>query len=257
MTSDQELDRRFEGTINLYGVEAFSKIKSAHIMILGLGGVGSWAAESLARSGVMNITLVDLDDLCISNTNRQVHATQNNYGKMKVQAMKERIHEISPNCNVDAIEDFCTAKTLPELIPSENSFDYVLDAIDSSLNKAILIDYCLKIKTKIITIGASGGKTDPTQIQIKDLNRTEQDNLLSTTRRTLKKQLGYRKVTKLKLFYVPAVYSPEQTNHASDIIKCDLQSGAKNCQSGMGSASYVTGSFAFVACSRIINDIIK
>ena len=257
MTNSVDLDRKFEGTINLYGIEGHKKIANSHIVIIGIGGVGSWAAESLIRSGVKKITLIDLDDICISNTNRQVHVTTENVGQMKATVMKDRLLKINPDSEVIAIEDFITRSNMEELLPDNLKIDYIIDCIDSSLTKSYLVKYCIEKNLKLVTIGASGGKTDPTQICITDLNRTIQDNLLGNVRRTLKKKLGFKRITPNKKFNITAVYSPEQTNHESDIIKCDIQSGRKNCQSGMGSASFITGSFAFIACAFILKEIAK
>ncbi|EAR59734.1 molybdopterin biosynthesis MoeB protein [Oceanospirillum sp. MED92] len=168
-------ENRFGGTRRLYGNDAVDRFRESNICVIGIGGVGSWVAEALARTAIGKITLIDLDDICITNTNRQIHAVDGNVGRPKTEAMAERIKLINPECEVIQIEDFITRENIPELITGE--FDYVIDAIDSVKEKAALIAHCCYRKIPIITIGGAGGQTDPTKIDICDLAKTNHDPL--------------------------------------------------------------------------------
>ena len=168
----------------LYGNNAVEKLRQSHVCVIGIGGVGSWAAEALARTAVGKITLIDLDDICITNTNRQLHALTDTIGRSKVEVIAERIAQINPECECQTIEDFIAEDNLQELITSE--FDYVLDAIDSFRVKAALIAHCKRSKIKIITTGGAGGQMDPTQIQITDLTKTWHDPLARKVRNQLR-----------------------------------------------------------------------
>ena len=154
-------DPRFGGIARLYGREGLERLAAAHVAVVGIGGVGSWAAEALARSGVGEISLFDLDDVCITNTNRQVHALQGAVGRAKVEVMAERIHAINPACRVHAVADFVTRDNLAELITLQ--LDMVIDCIDSVAAKAALIAWCKRRKIAIVTTGGAGGadRSDP------------------------------------------------------------------------------------------------
>lgn len=249
------MNRSFEGIQNLYP-KGFDKIKNAHILVLGIGGVGSWVCESLIRSGVENITIVDMDEVCVSNINRQIHALENNIGKAKVDAMKERLLAINPSANINTIFDFYTESSSNEIL--SHNYDYVIDAFDSPKNKCFLISECKKRELPVIVIGGAGGRVDPTQIEVRDLNRTINDKLLARVKRILKKQYGYHRRYD-KLYYIPAVFSKEMAVYNEDQNEnCDLKDGSvRNCNTGFGSASFVTGAFAFAAVSFVLNEISK
>ena len=166
-------DPRFAGIARLYGIEGLERLRAAHVAIVGVGGVGSWAAEAMARCGVGEISLFDLDDVCVSNANRQLHALDSTVGKPKVEVMAERLRGINPDCTVHAVADFVTRDTMAEYITP--NIDCVIDCIDAVNAKAALIAWCKRRKIQIITTGGAGGQIDPTLIQVCDLNRTFND----------------------------------------------------------------------------------
>jgi len=201
-----ERARRVGGVARLYGTAALTAFERAHIAVIGIGGVGSWVVEALARSAIGQLTLIDLDNIAPSNTNRQIHALDGNYGKAKVRAMAERIALIDPQCKVVEVEDFAEPDNFEALLGG--GFDYVVDAIDSVRTKTALIAWCVARGQPIITVGGAGGQLDPTRIRIADLTQTIQDPLLSKVRAGLRKNHGFSRSPKVK-FKVPSVYSDE------------------------------------------------
>ncbi len=181
-------EQRFGGIGRLYGREGLQRLADSHVAVVGIGGVGSWAAEALARSGVGEISLFDLDDVCVTNTNRQVHAIEGSVGKAKVEVMAARIRAINPACRVHAVADFVTRETMAEYIVD---FDYLIDCIDSVAAKAALIAWCKRRKIPVITTGGAGGQVDPTQIQVADLNKTFNDPLAAKVRSTLRRDYNF------------------------------------------------------------------
>lgn len=256
--SDYQL--RFGGIKRLYGTAGASYIQQSHFCVIGIGGVGSWVAEALARTGVGCITLIDLDDICITNTNRQIHALKNTVGDSKVDVMAERIKQINPDCQVHCIEDFVTQENLFELINS--TFDYVIDAIDSVKVKSAIIAHCKRQKIPLITIGGAGGQIDPTQITIDDLSRTYQDPLLAKVRNQLRRDYNFPRNVKRK-FAIDAVYSTEQLMYPdADGEVCHAKQSQEgsmrlDCSGGFGAATHVTASFAFFAVSKALAKLIK
>ncbi len=184
-TSEQ--NRRFGGIERLYGAGSLARLVAAHVCVIGIGGVGAWAVEALARSGVGQLTLIDLDHVAESNINRQVHALDTTLGQAKVAAMRERVRQINPACRVDCIEEFITPETVATLLPPAYGFDVVIDCIDQMRAKAALIVHCRRNKIPVLTTGGAGGRTDPTRIRIDDLSRTTQDALASKLRAHLRK----------------------------------------------------------------------
>src|SRR4051812_10354790 len=170
--NDIDFDRRFGGIARLYGAAALARFRHAHVCVIGVGGVGSWVVEALARSAIGRITMIDLDNVAESNINRQIHALSDTLGKAKVTALAERIAQINPFCEVTAIEDFITADNLDQMIGAV-ACDYIIDAIDNVRAKTALIVYCRDNGIPLITIGGAGGQIDPTRIEIRDLSRTE------------------------------------------------------------------------------------
>lgn len=238
-------ERRFGGIKRLYGETAAQHISNAHICIAGIGGVGSWSAEALARCGVGRITLIDLDMVAESNTNRQIHALGDEYGKAKVDAMAERILQINPTCTLHRIEDFVTPDNVTELIT--DSMDLVIDAIDQVRAKAAMINHCRRHNIPIVITGAAGGKTDPTRICSDDLSRTTQDPLLARVRTLLRKEYGFPRAP--KKMGVTAIYSTEpitRTSQACSTTSTAPQSGGLNC-AGFGSSVCVTAPMGFAA----------
>jgi len=251
---------RFGGIARLYGAKNLLKLQRAHFCVVGIGGVGSWVAEALARNGIGNITLIDLDDICITNINRQIHALTDTVGLSKVEVMAERIKAINPECNVHAIEDFVTLENLPELLA--NQYNYLIDAIDSVNIKSTMIAFCKRNKLPIITIGGAGGQTDPSKIEICDLSKTYQDPLLAKVKNQLRREYNFpradlKKAGKRK-FFIDAVYSTEQLSYpTSEGEVCHAKqsndgSMRLDCNSGFGAATHVTASFAFFAVAHSI-----
>ena len=206
--SDYQL--RFGGIARLYGNKQSNALQQAHFCVIGIGGVGSWVAEALARNGVGQITLIDLDDLCVTNINRQIHALTNTVGLSKVDVMRDRIMQINPDCCVNTIEDFVTLENIKELLSS--SFDYVIDAIDSVNVKTAIIAHCKRNKLPIVTIGGAGGQVDPSKIAITDLSQTFQDPLLAKVRNQLRREYNFSRNVKRK-FSIDAVFSSEQLRY--------------------------------------------
>ena len=250
-----DLARRFGGVERLYGEAALATFKNAHVCVIGVGGVGSWAAEALARSAIGHLTLIDLDNIAESNTNRQIHALGNEYGKAKVAAMRDRILAINPSCEVRCIEDFVDQDNLPGLLGGR--FDYVLDAIDQTRVKVALIAYCTTENINLVTTGSAGGQTDPTRIKVADLAQTIQDPLAARVRSLLRKEYGFPRGVKQK-FGVECVFSDEPLKYPEQSCEAE-DSGALqglNC-AGFGSSVCVTASFGFVAASRVLAGLIN
>lgn len=246
---------RFGGIRRLYGTRAYERFRTAHVVVVGVGGVGSWTVEALARSGIGKLTLIDLDDVCVSNVNRQLHALDGTVGRPKVEVLAERCRAIQPG--IEVVEDiaFATPTNLAERIPEDA--DHLVDAIDSVVAKAALISWCKRRKLPITVTGAAGGQTDPTRIRVADLARTEHDPLLAKVRARLRRDFGFSRNPKRR-FSVECVYSDEQLVYPSPDGEVCLQkpgsgeSTRLDCASGFGAATFVTGSFGFVAASRVL-----
>lgn len=256
--NDVDFERRFGGIARLYGDAALARFRIAHVCVIGVGGVGSWIVEALARSAIGSITMIDLDNVAESNVNRQIHALTDTLGKAKVTALAERIAQINPCCVVRQIEDFITPDNLDEMIGS-GRYDYVIDAIDSVKAKTALIAYCRAKGIRLITIGGAGGQTDPTKIEIRDLSRTEQEPLLAKVRKRLRAQHGFPRGTKNK-FGIDAVFSTEPLRFPESGESCEIDADEKagitglNC-AGFGSAMVVTASFGLVAASKVLRTL--
>ncbi|KZZ63874.1 tRNA cyclic N6-threonylcarbamoyladenosine(37) synthase TcdA, partial [Oleiphilus sp. HI0128] len=213
------------------------RFQHSHIAVIGIGGVGSWAAEALARSGIGEVTLFDLDDICVSNINRQIHALQDTVGAMKVEAMAARMQQINPQIKVHANHTFITPANVETLL--HKGFDYVFDATDSVKAKTAIIAHCSRHKIKLICSGGAGGQVDPSQIQIADLNRTIQDPLLAKIRNNLRRMHGFSRNPKRK-YRIDCVYSTEQLVYAhSDGAVCHEKPAEGgpvklDCASGFG-----------------------
>ena len=223
----------------------------ASVCVVGVGGVGSWALEALARTGIGRLAAVDLDMVAESNTNRQIHALGDIYGKAKVDAMAERIRLINPECDVTCIEDFVTPENVAEILLPR--FDVVIDAIDQTRVKAAMIAHCQRQGTPIVVAGAAGGQTDPTQVRIADLAITVQDPLLAKVRALLRREYGFTRDTRKK-FGVAAVFSTEPLRYPDPQASCETPSGPAglNC-AGFGSSVCVTSVFGMAAAARAID----
>ncbi|MWP61020.1 tRNA cyclic N6-threonylcarbamoyladenosine(37) synthase TcdA [Gilliamella sp. Pas-s25] len=254
--------QRFSGVARLYGQSALQRFSQAHICVIGVGGVGSWVAESLARSGIGQITLIDMDDVCVTNTNRQIHALKSNIGKAKTSVMAERILQINPECVVNEIDDFINIDNVGEYLGTKQSprYNYIIDAIDSVNDKAAVLAYCKRQKLKVITIGGAGGQKDPTQIKIADLAKTIQDPLAAKLREKLKHNYKLNKDSKGK-YAIACVFSTEQLTYPAKngqicFTKSDAEGPKKmDCESGFGAITTVTATFGFVAVSYVLNKL--
>lgn len=261
-----DFERRFGGIARLYGDAALECFKAARVCVIGVGGVGSWVVEALARSAIGHITMIDLDNLAESNVNRQIHALTDTLGQAKVYALAQRIAQINPYCQVQQIEEFIDADNIAHLI-GDGRFDYVIDAIDNVRAKTALIAYCRDHKIKLVTIGGAGGQIDPTKIEVRDLCRTEQEPLLAKVRKRLRRLHRFPRGTKNK-FGIDAVFSTEPlrfpevcaVDGSDDLDDAadapDVQSGITglNC-AGFGSAMVVTATFGLVAAAHVLNKL--
>jgi tRNA A37 threonylcarbamoyladenosine dehydratase len=255
--SDPDLQRRFAGVDRLHGPGALARLAAAHVCVVGIGGVGSWAAEALARSGVGRLTLIDLDHVAESNVNRQIQALTDTIGQAKVLAMKQRIAAINPSCTVTTVEDFVTEDNVAGLIPA---CDAVIDAIDQVRPKAAMIAHCRRAKLAVVTTGGAGGRTDPARLKVDDLSRTTQDALASKLRAKLRKDYGFPREPKKK-FGVACVYSDEPIRRPANAEACDIDDHVAglhglNC-AGYGSSVCVTATFGFAAAARAVGILLS
>lgn len=247
---------RFQGIDRLYGHGSLAALATRHVCVVGIGGVGSWAAEALVRSGVGRITLIDADDVCVSNTNRQLHALDGEYGHAKVEVMARRMRAINPDVQVDTIARFLTPSSLDALL--DRGYDMVLDACDAFRVKVEMAAWCRRRKLPLVVVGSAGGRTDPTQIQVRDLSRTEQDALLSLVRKKLRQDWRFPRNPK-RYFGIPAVYSLQNVRYPqADGSVCgtrpdDGEVLKLDCGGGLGAATHVTATFAFAAVGRMLD----
>ncbi len=254
-----QYERRFQGTQTLYGESAFDAFTTAHIYVIGVGGVGSWVAEALARTAIGCITLIDLDVLVASNVNRQLPALDSNFGQSKIAAMADRLREINPKVNVHLVDDFLTPDNVLSLLPSrdevkaaalENRSIIILDCVDDMSAKIAISLHCRFNKLKLICAGGAGGKTDPLKITVSDLKDSYQDPLLARLRHKLRHEKGINSQLKEK-FGIKCVYSTEPPH-----INKDRQSGGLRC-GGYGSAVVVTSVVAMVMVSETLQMLTK
>lgn len=251
--------QRFSGIARLYGEQALVRFQQAKICVIGIGGVGSWVVEALARSGIGHITLIDMDDVCVTNTNRQIHALKQSIGQAKTEVMAERVIAINPECQVSYIDDFINSNTVISYLGTigDPKYDFIIDAIDSVKDKAAVLAHCRRNKLKIITVGGAGGQKDPTKIQISDLAKTIQDPLVAKLRERLKNEYKLTKDSKGK-YGIPCVYSTEQLTYPAlnggICFNKTQAAGPKkmDCASGFGAITTVTATFGFVAVSYVL-----
>ena len=273
VSESADLDRRFGGLARLYGTAGAKRIRAAHIVVVGLGGVGSWAAEAAARSGVARLTLVDLDHIAESNINRQVHALSSTLGQAKVHSMRERIAQINPDCRVDCIEEFVAAGNWPEILSLDSGFDRnqlaVIDACDQVRAKTAMAAWAIKNKIVLISIGAAGGKRLAHRVDIADLSTVTHDPLLAQVRYRLRREHGAARHGKIGLacvFSLEPVHQPVAENPLDmqdDGDQSGLQTpvqlpaqtdGSLNCH-GYGSVVTVTSTFGMCAAGWVLNKI--
>jgi tRNA threonylcarbamoyladenosine dehydratase len=249
-------EARFNGITRLFGTESAARLQHAHVCVIGIGGVGSWAVEALVRSGIGEITLVDLDDVCISNANRQLHALTGTFGKPKVEVMSERVLAINPDCKIHARHEFFVQSNAADILTTR--FDYVVEAIDSPSIKSLLVALCVGKKIPIIVSGAAGGRRDPTQIDVADLVSASNDRLLREVRRRLRQRFDFPRGE--ERFGVEAVFSREvvvfpQGDGSVCAVRDEDTDLRIDCNTGLGTASFVTGVFGMVAASRVVQNI--
>ncbi len=253
---EADLARRFSGLERLYGVSGAAAIRTAHVAVIGIGGVGSWAAEALARSGVGQITLIDFDQVAESNINRQIHADTQSVGKAKVLAMQERIVLINPSCKVNSIEEFATAQNWPTL--SAVNFEAVIDACDQQSAKTMLAVWALEQAKRhkkqaplFITVGAAGGKRRADKVEIADLSETTHDPLLSDLRYRLRRQHGAPRDKKIGIH---CVFSKEPIAPPDPSCAVEDPDGSLNCH-GYGSVVSVTATFGMCAAGWVLEQL--
>ena len=267
MANIERHQRRFGGINRLYGSTALNALSSSHAVVIGIGGVGSWAAEALARSGIGQLTLVDLDHIAESNFNRQLHALESTQGQAKVEAMAARIAQINPQCQVRCVDDFLTPENVGDIIGTDPE-TLVLDAMDQVAAKVALIAWCKRHKQCIVTCGAAGGKRRGELVQVADLSETTQDPLLAKVRTGLRRDHRFpagqlkpsgtpKPVSKKSRFGIQAVYSVEPvTRPVQDGDSCapfDPMGGAPLACAGYGSLVTVTAVFGLVAAGLLID----
>lgn len=253
--TDSEANPRYSGLERLYGVEPARRLTRAHVCVVGVGGVGGWVAEALARSGIGTLTLVDMDEICTSNQNRQVHALDDTVGQAKVEAMAERIRRIDPGIVVRREFRFFTESSCDALLGG--GADVVVDCIDSIPHKCLLLAECRKRELRAVTVGAAGGRSDPTKVQIADLSRSYDDALLQRVRKKLRQKHGFPRNTRKK-WGIPSVFSPEPVRYPqSNGTVCATREEGSNlrldCASGYGTAGFVIGAFGFAAAAATVD----
>lgn len=248
---------RFSGIARLYGEPALKTFSQSHLAIVGLGGVGSWVVESLVRSGVGRLTLMDFDDVCISNTNRQLQALDSNIGKMKTQLLRDRALQINPEICIELIEESYGQDTEDQLFSQK--VDLVIDCIDDSYAKFDLALACRRRNLPLIMAGAAGGRRDPAQIKVSDLSKTREDVMLSILRKRLRKKARFPREGKMgitcvfsheKPFYPQAGGCPAPERPESFLKPLD-------CSSGFGTSTSITGSFGFFLSSAALEQLLR
>jgi tRNA A37 threonylcarbamoyladenosine dehydratase len=255
--------QRFGGIGRLYGTTALPRLQAAHVAVIGVGGVGSWVVEALARSGVGALTLVDMDDVCITNTNRQLPALAHTIGQPKVEVLARRVAEIHPECRITARPEFLLASNAERLLTDE--FDCVVDAVDSTKIKALIIARCRDLNRPVVVSGSAGGRRDPTQVRLADLGQAGADPLLQQVRRCLRQEHGFPKSADGRAVHwgIRCVYSTEKAiyptadGHCSTIRDASAEPGLRlDCSAGFGAATFVTGTFGFALAAETLRALL-
>lgn len=257
MQPTAQSEARFHGIARLFGTAGAQRLRQAHVGVIGIGGVGSWAVEALARSGVGQITLVDLDDVCISNTNRQLHALTGTFGQPKVDVMAERVRAIHPDCQINARQEFFLKSNAEAILATK--FDCVFDAIDQVAMKCLLISLCREKQIPLVTTGGAGGRRNPAAVEFADLAFTGGDPLLAQVRKQLRDDFGFPRGQ--TPFGIECVFSREPLVYSQPDGSVSCDKGATtdlriDCSTGLGTASFVTGTFGFTAASRIVRSLV-
>lgn len=253
------IHRRFDRIGRLLGDDKMARLFRSHVMVIGVGGVGSWAAESLSRSGVGHLTLVDFDEICITNTNRQLHAITGLVGKKKATVMAERLSKVNPASKVEAMDMFYNLNSSAEILARKP--DFILDAIDNVTAKCHLLATCRELGIPVISSGGSGGRMNPLQIKVMDMSETHTDPLLQQVRKILRSKYAFPEEGP---FGIPTIFSDETPMQPVELkydkgqgFKCVCPQGANDFHSCekrnliYGTASFVTGSFGLVAAAEI------
>lgn len=254
--SDVDIQRRFSGVRRLYGEQGLARLQQAHVLVIGIGGVGSWAVEALARNAVGKLTLVDLDNIAESNMNRQIHALDVNLGKAKVTAMRERIAEINPLCQVTEIEDFVRSENLAQILAEQPAL--IIDCMDDTKAKIALASYCQQQAIPLVMVGSAGGKLDATRLRLADLAHVQGDRMLAKVRNQLRRDHGFPKASDTKKsarFGITAVYSDEPVEKPAEACEADGGLTGLHC-AGYGSSICVTASAGFIAAQHAIHLLI-
>jgi tRNA A37 threonylcarbamoyladenosine dehydratase len=257
-TKVSDFPARFGGLARLYGKAGLERLRAAHVCVVGVGGVGSWVVEALARSGIGALTLIDLDDVCVTNVNRQLPALDGQIGRPKIDVLAERARLIQPECRVEPVADFLTAANAADLLAPR--YDFVVDAIDKTTNKCVLIAGCRERGLPVLTVGGAGGKRDGTAVRVCDLAHSVQDELLRQVRRMLRCDFGFPRDVRQD-FGVSCVYSPEKPLFPWSNGTCarEPEPGGESltldCASGFGTATFVTGAFGFAAAGEVVRRI--
>lgn len=251
---DDDDERRFAGTARLYGAENFALFRRAHVVVAGAGGVGSWAIEALARTGIGHLTLIDMDVLVASNVNRQLPALTETFGRGKIEVLAERIRGINPRARLTLVDDFLTRDNIATLLAPtpDGAPDLVLDCTDDVDAKISLVVWCRRRRIPLVVAGAAGGKTDPAQLRVDDLTRTHRDPLLAKIRRRLRRECNFPKNPEEK-FGIPCVYS-DQAVHTPEGAACE--SGNLSC-TGYGSSALVTASMGMMAAAEGLRHMLR
>ncbi|MFO7725249.1 MAG: tRNA threonylcarbamoyladenosine dehydratase [Oceanipulchritudo sp.] len=251
--------QRFGGIARLYGHQGLEAFAHAHVAVIGIGGVGSWVAEALARSGVGTLSLMDLDDICLTNTNRQIHALTETIGAPKIRVMASRLRSINPDVVVHERSAFYREAIAEAFF--ETPFGFIVDAIDSVRNKAHLLATARRLTRPVVSIGGAGGRIDPTRIKTDDLSRSSGDRLLMLVRKKLRSAYHFPRVGRGR-FRIPCVYSDEPPRFpAADGSVCSLRGPAApsglTCDTGLGSATHITASMGFFAAGIVLRALAK
>ena len=254
-----DFETRFGGIARLYGRRGLERLRDAHVCVIGIGGVGTWAAEALARSGIGALTLVDLDEICVSNINRQIHSLTGTAGRPKVEVMAERVHAINPDSHVTAEQSFFNVQTADALLGPR--YDFVLDAIDSLANKVLLIARCRVQGLPVVSCGAAGGRRDGTRVRVADLAGVTHDRLLAAVRKKLRQEFhfaadGSSMGIECVFSAEPPVFAQRDGTVCSTRGQPDDDGTRLDCNGGLGSATFVTGAFGFAAAGLIVQKIV-
>lgn len=247
---DADLERRFGGLSRLYGPQAYARLRQARVAVVGIGGVGSWAAEALARSGVAALRLVDMDHVAESNINRQIHALTPTLGQSKVQAMRERIALIHPGCVVQEVDDFVDEDNVDSLLGTEQ-LDGVIDCCDQVRAKAALAAWATRHRVPLVTVGAAGGKVLPHRVECDDLASVTHDPLLASMRQRLRQRHGAARKGPMGVMCVFSRESVRPPQQACE-VGASSNDGSLNCH-GYGSSVTVTATFGLTAAANLIN----